>query len=493
MEILPFGEAHDLCLCLAKESPQEDSYMTLSHRWGNASFLKLKLTNLAELQTGFSVTDLPRTFQDAVVIARRLDCRYIWIDSLCIIQGSKEDWLYEAGLMGDVYANSLCNIAATWNLSSDDGCFGERNVADASDLVLRSKWANLKPATFRVVNSRLWDDLVTSAPLNKRAWVVQERLLATRVLHFGRTQLAWECHELDACETYPAGLPPTQKTTHSVYKGLDPAIDGKRLQSMGDARSAPNLHAYHLWNKIVTAYTAGELTMPSDKLIAISGVAKRMKALADDEYLAGLWKSTLASGLLWMVNHGKQANGLPSTRAAQYRAPFWSWAALDGQIVPGRPSVEGILVSVEEARIDLQSTGNPFGQIKSGWIRLRGVLLEANALPLERSSSRTDRLNVQFPSRNVTGDQWVYPDVRDEIFKAAIFCLFIGVKNRYGHTQVQGLALHCIDHAKNAYQRVGLFEGQYKSPITNLPIQYSKSTRRVGLSEDADMKTIILL
>ncbi|KAG6994223.1 hypothetical protein G7Y79_00046g082740 [Physcia stellaris] len=446
-----------------------------------------------ELRKGFHITDLPRTFQDAVVVARRLDCVYIWIDSLCIVQDSKDDWLYEAGLMGDVYANSLCNIAATWNLSSDDGCFPERNGMDARDVIVSSNWTNHKPTTFRVVESRLWEDLINSAPLNKRAWVVQERLLAPRVLHFGRTQLAWECHELDACETYPAGLPPTQKTTHSIYKGLDPDTDGLRLQSMGDSRSAPNLHTYHLWNKIVTGYTAGELTMPSDKLVAISGVAKRMQALLQDEYLAGLWKGTLASGLLWMVNRGRQANGLPSTRAAQYRAPTWSWAALDGQVVPGRPSVERVLVSVEEAIADPHITGNPFGQLKSGRIRLRGALLQANVFLPEQPSSRAERLNVQFPSRDVTGDQWVYPDVQDEIPKPSIFCLFISVKNRYDHTQVQGLALHCIDYAKNTYQRVGLFEGQYKAPYKDLPIQYLKSIRRVSLSENADMKTVILL
>ncbi|KAL8684922.1 MAG: hypothetical protein Q9218_008069, partial [Villophora microphyllina] len=349
--------------------------MTLSHRWGAASFLKLTLSNLADLVKGFSIAGLPRTFQDAIAVARRLGCKYIWIDSLCIIQNSTEDWIHEAALMGEVYANSHCNIAATWNSSSDDGLFKKRNVSEVEGIVVSPQWVGLKSTIFRVVEYGLWESLISLAGLNKRAWVVQERLLAPRVLHFGRTQLAWECRGVDACETYPTGLPVAQQTTQTLHKGLDPDTDGKTLQSMGDSESSTKLYAYHVWNKIVAAYSAGELTVASDKLIAISGLAEKMQTLLQDEYLAGLWKGTLSSDLLWKVIDGKQANGLLSTRAVRYRAPTWSWAALDGHITPGRPNIDRILISIEEAVTDPLVSGRPLGQLKSGWIRLRGALL----------------------------------------------------------------------------------------------------------------------
>ncbi|KAL8678594.1 MAG: hypothetical protein Q9186_005056 [Xanthomendoza sp. 1 TL-2023] len=399
VEILSPGKSTDLRLCLTHEEQPTGPYMTLSHRWGTASFLKLTLANLTDLVKGLSITDLPQTFQDAITVVRRLGCKYLWIDSLCIIQNSKEDWLHEAGLMGEVYENSHCNIAATWNSSSDDGLFATRNPSEVEGIVVHPKWAGLKSATFRVMEFGLWERLITSAGLNKRAWVVQERLLAPRVLHFGRTQLAWECHEVDACESYPTRLPVAQQSTQTIHKGLDPETDGKILQWMGDSKSSQNIHGYHVWNKIVAAYTAGELTVASDKFVALSGLAKKMQTVLQDEYLAGLWKRTLASDLLWKVHGGKQANGLLSTRAAQYRAPTWSWAALDGHIMPGRPNIDRILISIEEAATDPIVSENPLDQLKFGWVRLRGVLLPGTVKPQESSASQPEKMNVCFFQR----------------------------------------------------------------------------------------------
>ncbi|CAO1605042.1 hypothetical protein XANCAGTX0491_008577 [Xanthoria calcicola] len=494
VEILVPGKGTDLRLCLTREEVPTGPYMTLSHRWGAASFLKLSLSKLPDLVKGFSIAELPQTFQDAIIVARRLGCKYLWIDSLCIIQDSTDDWLHEAGLMGEVYANSYCNIAATWNSSSDDGLFTKRNGSEVEGIVVHPKWAGLKSASFRVVEFGLWERLVTSAGLNKRAWVVQERLLAPRVLHFGQTQLAWECHEVDACETYPTSLPVAQQSTETIHKGLDPETDGKTLQSMGDSESSPNLHPYHVWNKIVAAYTAGELTVASDKLVALSGLAKKMQTLLQDEYLAGLWKRTLASDLLWKVNGGRQANGRLSTRAAQYRAPTWSWAALDGHITPGRPDINRILISIEEAATDPVVPGHPLGQLLSGWIRLRGVLLPGTVRLEESSPSQLDKLKVCFSAAKDSTDHWIFPDIQGEILDdEAVVCLMVSTANRYSGTLVQGLALICTDAVKATYRRVGLFEGFQPSSGRDLPIQYSRSTRRIELSKDAEMKTIILI
>ncbi|KAI4140525.1 MAG: hypothetical protein LQ341_003799, partial [Variospora aurantia] len=354
-------------------------------------------------------------------------------------------------LMGDVYANSHCNIAATWNSSSDDGCFTKRNPSEVEGLIVHPKWTGLKSTTFRVVEFGLWEDLVTSAGLNKRAWVVQERLLAPRVLHFGRTQLAWECHEVDACETYPAGLPVTQQSEQTMQKALDPGTEGKKLQSMGDSRSSPNLHARHIWNKIVAAYTAGELTVASDKLVAIMGLAVRMQSLIQSDYLAGLWRDTLSSDLLWkVIGH----------------------EAVTDPVVPKNPS----------------------GQLNSGWIRLRGVLLQGTVKPLDSSTSQPDKLHVYFAAGgNDTADHWIFPDIQNELSDQSVFCLVISTKNQYDGTLVQGLVLHCADTVKATYRRVGLFESEYKSSKQHSLIQYSKSNRRVELSSDAESQTIVLI
>jgi hypothetical protein len=87
----------------------------------------LKMTNLNQFIECIDIAELPKTFQDAIEISRRLDIRFLWIDSLCIIQDSKEDWLKESVIMGDIYQHAYCNIAATAAPDGRTGCFLERN------------------------------------------------------------------------------------------------------------------------------------------------------------------------------------------------------------------------------------------------------------------------------------------------------------------------------------------------------------------------------
>lgn len=72
---------------------------------------------------GFLISSMPRTFQEAIEVCRSLDIKYLWIDSLCIIQDSAEDWLSEAVRMADIYSNAYINLAGTASETSDTGLF----------------------------------------------------------------------------------------------------------------------------------------------------------------------------------------------------------------------------------------------------------------------------------------------------------------------------------------------------------------------------------
>lgn len=87
--------------------------MTLSHRWGSAHVFKLRRYNHARLLAGFSATSLPQCFQDAIEVTQALGVRYLWIDSLCIIQDEDylSDWARESSMMDKVYANPMVNIS----------------------------------------------------------------------------------------------------------------------------------------------------------------------------------------------------------------------------------------------------------------------------------------------------------------------------------------------------------------------------------------------
>jgi hypothetical protein len=244
--------------------------------------------NLATLKHQISISDLPLTFKQAFEVTRRLGIRYIWIDSLCISQDSTEDWLHEAALMHKVYSHSYCTIAAAASADSTQGLFRRRKPHFLYPCEIEIPWFG--KTKYQLVDFDFWASQIQDQPLHRRGWVVQERLLAPRVLHFSSQQLIWECRELSAAEKYPSGLPLVLSGVQTSFKGLDPEKDGARLRKLsGDNSQDPKFYAHHLWDKIVVAYSSSLLTIGSDKLIALSGIAKRQQAELNDQYLAGLW------------------------------------------------------------------------------------------------------------------------------------------------------------------------------------------------------------
>lgn len=112
-------------------------YITLSHCWGNGRHLRLTKENKAALLN--EIPSLPKTFAEAISASRKLGVRYLWIDSLCIIQDDPEDWNREAALMHRVYMNAWCNISAAASQDSSEGLFRERQANAIGELVVNLK------------------------------------------------------------------------------------------------------------------------------------------------------------------------------------------------------------------------------------------------------------------------------------------------------------------------------------------------------------------
>ncbi|EXK76562.1 hypothetical protein FOQG_18701 [Fusarium oxysporum f. sp. raphani 54005] len=353
-------------------------YMTLTHRWGPVDHIILTKETYPQLLEGLPLSTLPQLFRDAVSICRHLGVGYIWIDSLCIFQGNDSigDWQHEALLMKNVYSNSFCNISAADTPNCSQSIFNSRDPRllnpQVVELTLCGEDSAKITERFVLSDYRFWKSEVSNALVNKRGWVLQERFLAPRILHFNKRQLIWECCEKDAAEVYPDGLPLSLSTSSDArFKQMDSSdytgrVDRYRYRE-ADGNSAPHL----LWLRIVELYTASALTVPSDKLIACSGIAKRVAQIVQDDYVAGMWRRYLEGELLWMV----QGNHQPGrwTRPREYRAPSWSWASIDGPITPGEPRIQDSLITVEDYHLDYW-TSDKTAAIRDGWLRLRGVL-----------------------------------------------------------------------------------------------------------------------
>jgi hypothetical protein len=214
-------------------------------------------------------------------------------------------------------------------------------------------------------------------PLTKRAWVYQERLMSPRVLHFTADRIGWECLESDWLTEYlPEGVPCGRcrfDTMDSPAFDIDSLIDTSLLQ---DRRSDEDQQrwVYRTWWTSIREYTSRELSHPQkDKLVAFAAVAKKWTSVFKGGYYAGMFRSDLPTGLLWQPNpHGFRH------RPILYRAPSWSWASMDGEILEAHYNfAEAIVNHVELLDIDvaLKNPHEPYGQVEGGTLTLSGFLL----------------------------------------------------------------------------------------------------------------------
>lgn len=180
------------------------SYATLSHCWGTVRSCVTTQDTLEERRKGIHWEEIPETFQGAVKLAFKLGFKYLWIDSLCIIQDDADDWDIESAKMADIYEFSDLTIAAT--ASAGDAHGWHTVPSNATQGILLDLPDSLKAP--RIGVRKLishWDDIESRSlrnrfPLLSRGWAFQERLLSRRILHFCGTELAYECRELSVCE-----------------------------------------------------------------------------------------------------------------------------------------------------------------------------------------------------------------------------------------------------------------------------------------------------
>ncbi|KXJ96262.1 heterokaryon incompatibility protein-domain-containing protein [Microdochium bolleyi] len=446
----------DIRLIHTAVHPPATPYATLSHRWGQAHVLQLLHANIDSFQQGIPASGLPRTFREALLATRKLGVQYIWIDSLCIIQDRDDlsDWHKEATLMHKVYSNSYCNLAASDAKDSTEGLFRDRDPRSLQSRVnlcmegLDDQQAYL-PVTF--AESDLWARAVPWSSINRRGWVFQERMLSPRILYFGHEQLFWECRELEATESYPTGLPALIDTQgpggglkiHDPMQYLDHIKrKGGHFEQSWDVRDA----MANMWSDMVEAYTSCALTMPQDKLIALSGIAQQLQTVFNDEYIAGMWRSRLVINLGWRRN--PRSTG---TRAAEYRAPTWSWACIDGIImIPPYAEPGFVFATVDSVRLEHATDGVTTGNLTAGSIELRGVLRRLDVAERRGTGWETkDGLSLNPVELDAEQQDTVEGLPVHPVFGMALF--------RYNtDNDLSVLLLEQLSHEMGLYRRVGL-------------------------------------
>lgn len=446
----------DLRLCESDDVPQDAEYVTLSHCWGLNPLVKLKNRLLSAFKRIIPWKELPLSFQEAIVVTRKLKIQFLWIDSLCIIQDDEEDWLRESMLMADIYSNSYLNLAAAASSNSHGGLFRQRASYAARPCLVDLRWTNTPGPSrglFYCYQPNEWETQVGIAPLYLRGWVCQEKLLAQRVLNFAQDQLYWECNEMHASEVWPAGLPPG---TIIVFR---------KSVLREAANNQEPIISFDAWNSVIRHYSAGALTKSSDKLIAISGVVQYFIAqgiLKEEDYLAGLWRPHLPQALMWK---GPYMAGRPGgsterygVRPQPYRAPSWSWASIDWTVTPAteRSSAE---MMVELIDASTAYVIGPLGPVTSGVVRIRGFLVRAELGTTYRLFTNEDSCTLLLK-----GDRDLEHTGRlDEVnalpsSKFEVHCMPFSAAPLSGFGGfVEGLLLQTTGRAVGQFKRIGYF------------------------------------
>jgi len=148
----------------------------------------------SRMQTMTSLS-LPQTYRDAVQLTRYLGIRYLWIDSLCILQDSVVDWAEQSALMGDVYRHSVLNISATLGKDCRHGLLHKRTQHHGIPIPCQSHTLGSSGRLFLRPVPKTWHKSLEGedSPLSSRGWVLQERILSPRTVHYGKEQMFWEC------------------------------------------------------------------------------------------------------------------------------------------------------------------------------------------------------------------------------------------------------------------------------------------------------------
>ncbi|KAJ6493053.1 HET-domain-containing protein [Mycena sanguinolenta] len=352
------------------------SYVALSYVWGEDQPNKTKRHNVDLYTLGIDVELLPQTARDAIWVTHAFGEKYLWIDAFCIVQDSTEDKHREIAKIPQIFANASFTIIAARASKASAGFL--HDCPSPSVPIRRLPFPCRDAGHFGTLYveqdmlSKYDDACDVDDPVHKRAWCLEERLLSARALIYTSNTLRFYCQSM-RLNVGDAVRDLHDLSSHRLALEWMPGPGEEPFDPKAESIFDHN-KCTTLWDNIVHNYTGRRVTQIEDKLIALAGLASRFcTRWKMGLYLAGLWHNNLQHDLLWHV-----ADGAQEPRPAEYRAPSWSWASVDGPVHAAklhRP--EAPLYEVKDSGVTLISDKLPFGGVAAGYLAIRAPLLQA--------------------------------------------------------------------------------------------------------------------
>ena len=283
--------------------------------------------------------------------------RYLWVDSLCIIQSSNKD--AQGGVDSDksrklrkiagIYRGTVLTIAASCASSSTEGFLQDRKPCKPA-IALPVRVGNMYDIAQLAPEPFIDEKRLALEPIDSRAWTFQEQFLSRRILSFTTHAMEWHCLCIDWCVS--------QEEEYDRYRSFD-FLKGPRKRDRGS---------------VVHDYSCRNLSELEDRPIAIAAVAEcfagSSQRLTASDYMAGLWRPGLPVSLLW------SSLGDKCQDSCRLKGPSWSWTTTPRSINTENWQMEKFkpTSTVFSTNIDLADPNLPFGPVKSGRIRIRGLI-----------------------------------------------------------------------------------------------------------------------
>ncbi|TLD26136.1 HET-domain-containing protein [Venturia nashicola] len=415
-------------LVSSERLPSSTQYVALSHCWGTKPFLSTTRATLRDREYGIDLQDLPANFHDSIIAVRALDLRYIWIDSLCIIQDDKEDWRNESQRMASVYSSAHITIVPVSAGSAHDGFLHNRKHFDHI-------YADLSSSVMQTddIQDSIWDH---------RGWTFQERLLSKRLLYFTQNQLYFECHGSCWMEN---NTPPDllRMIGNQPWRGVSSII----AKVYSDSEATIPDEWYIDW---LEQYTQRKLTHASDRLPALQGLASVIGQSVSDLYIHGLWAKDLARGLVWRLEDSKA-----SKIVTDVQTPTWSWARWQGAIrhetfidFDGNVETAPCFKSLGTRNSDDGKTPHAILAIEGKLANVNG-LIRAGSFPHKDGASThiwLDDANIKLNGRKISA------------FLVSKTTMFEPEGNQSISTRPHCLLLDAAAGKPNRYERIGIMQ-----------------------------------
>lgn len=312
-------------------------YTALSYVWGKDKFSQLTKSTEAQFRQAGSLERevIPSTIDDAIEVTKSLGEKYIWVDSLCIIQDDEADKQEFIPKMDSIYGFALVTIVAASGDNANAGLPGIRpnsrtRIQNSFMVKGVSLLQSVDPAASR--GDFFSDSYLGKSVWYKRGWTFQERIFSRRALIFTEEQVYWECQTAAWCED---GLWETMESP-IVYRHCfsEKEFCHPWPSEMGGFE--------RIYRKLVQEYSQRMLTYESDGLDAFKGILNAFETDAGQRFLWALPTSLLGNALTWSgdITQRRQVKCTVSVQEEGSCAatitvcpfPSWSWVGWVGEI-----------------------------------------------------------------------------------------------------------------------------------------------------------------